>query len=130
MHELTELLEDMVRSYHDPQDKEKLTQQCGSVLLAVKENVETMIASMPDQIAFGIFPHIFLSDKGEMFLRQYNVLEDPLPNWQAIRDQKLFKVNGEGTFIRSLTDIDENMAVKIIFSVVVVAERIQNRDAE
>jgi hypothetical protein len=130
MKDLIELLLDLVNSYTDLNDETGLTKQSNAMIKVIKENVPVYMASMPDNIAFGIYPNVMVTDEGENFLYNHDILNEKLPAWQEIRNMKLFQINGESELIRSLPMIDENVAVKILFAVAYVRQKIQEEKNE
>lgn len=122
MEVIIENLEGMVSSYTDPEDPTVLKDQCKLILGAVRENVGEAITMFPDNVAFGIFPYVILTDRGKMFLNQCNMIEGELPTWQEIREQKFFQISGEHDFIRGLPDVEEDVAVQILFAIAIVKE--------
>jgi len=119
---IIENLEAMVASYTDPEEPRVLRNQCELILGAVQENVSKAMRVFPDDVAFGIFPHVILTDRGKMFLNQCDVMNEQLPTWQEVRDQKLFQISGEHEFIHSLKEIKEDVAVQILFAIAIVKE--------
>ena len=120
MQQMVEDLGFMVSSYEDTSDPKALEVQAAVILDSVREDIQMSMEITPDNIAFGIYPNVFVKDRGQMFLRQYDVVVDELPSWQEVSDQKFFQINGEKEFIRSLPIIDEEVAVKILFAIAYV----------
>ena len=124
MKNLVEGLKDLVYSYIDLEDPEELINACTEVLGGVKNDIVMAMEVLPDNVAFGIYSHVHLTDRGQMFLNQCDVLTEELPSWQEIQKQKFFEISGEGEFIRSLPEIDERQAVTILFAVATVKAKI------
>jgi len=60
-----------------------------------------------------------------MFLNQSEEDELDFPTWNVVREQHFFQISGEYDFIRSLHEVNEEVAVKILFSVAIVASRMK-----
>ena len=127
MQQLVESLEDLVQSYDDPEHPGKLVNQCRTTLEGIKENITLLMEIAPDQVAFAIYPCLHLTEAGKTFLAKNNVLKSPLPSWEEVRKNRFFKVRSEADFIRQLPEIDEELAMKILFSVAYVSKALDWR---
>ncbi len=124
MRDLVENVEDLIYSHTDLMNPQVLDDACAKMLEGIKEDMVMAIKTLPDMVAFGIFPYVYITDRGQMFLNQYDVVTmEELPSWQELQKQKFFKISGEGEFIRSLPEIDEKRAVKILFTVAAVKSK-------
>ncbi len=117
MQQIIEGLEDMIASYDDLDNPEVLVDQAAVILDSVRDDMQMSMAVTPDNIAFGIYPNVAVTERGLMFMRQCDIVVDELPSWQEVREQQFFQIKGETDFIRSLPEVDEETAVKILFAV-------------
>lgn len=114
-------LEDMLRSYTDYEDDSILINNCDVILSNLKGDIAMACEYMPDNIAFGLFPYVHLTEKGRMFVNQFDDLtQDGLPSWEKLREMELFQISGEVDFICSLPEYGEEQAVKILIALAFV----------
>jgi hypothetical protein len=126
MQEIIENLRDLIESFYDPNDKSVLLNRSAETLVGVKSDIGMMIEVMPDNVAFGIYPYVVLTESGQKFFAEIDVERDNLPSWQELRERKLFQISGEGEFIRSLSRINEEYAVKIFCAIGYIKTKKEN----
>jgi hypothetical protein len=126
MQEIIENLRDLIESFYDPNDKSVLLNRSAETLVGVKSDIGMMIEVMPDNVAFGIHPHVVLTKSGKKFFAEIDVECNNLPSWQELREKRLFQISGEGEFIRSLPQTDEKQAVKILCAIGYIKTKKEN----
>ena len=124
MGELWQLIDDardLVDSYRGSLDHDLFIDQSRRMLDEIKPVCTAQtIQDFAQNIVFGIYPHVQLTEAGKEFfasLKVDGVTDDP-DSWSGISSMGLFLIGEEeASFIRSLRDIDEKTAVCILYAV-------------
>lgn len=124
MGELQQLINDardLVDSYRGSLDQDLFIDQSRRMLDEIKAVCnEKTIQEFAQNIVFGIYPHVQLTDAGKEYFASLKVdaTSDDPDSWSGIASMGLFLIGEEeASFIRSLRDIDEKTAVCILCAV-------------
>ena len=132
--ELLEMSKEMVFSYYDPSDLFALIDVSQALLCAAKDcesmSLEKMLQISADQIVLGIFPYVEVTEDGEKFFSTFDSNES-LPAWTEVKENGFFLIDpNEADFVRSLKDVDEEMAVRILCATGVIRVGLKDEIAQ
>jgi len=132
--ELVEVAKDGIFSYYNPQNPAVLGDISQGMLDAIKSggsmNLDEMLKYAADNVVLVIFPHVELTDDGKEYFSVFDQAES-LPSWREMRDNGHFLINpDEADFIRSLKDVDEKAARRILCATGIIRAGLQEELAE